>query len=134
MVKKSLALLMACVIVVSLFSGCSGKGSGSGGKKVTLSVFDCEAYGLDGYKTMVSEFEKENPGVTINVQHAPNNGDTILQTRFNSGDKPDVFAVEPGSSAESYFEYAYDWSKDTSVLDKFKAGTVDLGKDSSGAV
>lgn len=95
----------------------------------TLKVFDQMAYGLEGYEKVVKAFEDAHPGVTIDVQHAANDGMTILQSRFNSGDIPDVFDVEPGSGAATYYEYAYDWSEDTDVLDKFKDGTVNLGTD-----
>lgn len=144
MMKKFLAVVLSCSLAISALAGCSGSGSGSSAagsesksnsaQNVTLSVFDCQAYGLDGYQKVVDAFQKANPGVTVKVQHAANDGNTILQSRFNSGDKPDVFACEPGTNAASYFEYAYDWSKDTDVLSKFKDGTTDLGKDKDGKV
>ena len=154
--KKALALFLTGSMAISMLTGCgtanskdtaqqsspdtsaastdAGKSETkdtSSGKEVTLKVFDSMAYGLDGYDTVVKAFEAANPGVKVEVQHAANDGTTILQSRFNSGDIPDVFACEPGSSAQSYYEYAYDWSNDTDVLNLFKAGTTDLGKDTT---
>ena len=91
-------------------------------------------YGLEEYDEMVKAFEKSHPGVTVDVQHAANDYDTLLQSRVNSGDTPDVFDAEAGTKAKMYYDYAYDWSNDTEVLDKFNEDAVNLGKDDEGNV
>ena len=63
-------------------------------ENVTLNVFDAHAYGLEEYDEMVKAFEESHPGVTVDVQHAANDYDTLLQSRVNSGDTPDVFDAE----------------------------------------
>ena len=68
---------------------------------------------------MVKAFEASHPGVKIEVQHAANDSATLLQSRVNSGDIPDVFDVESGTSAKKYYEYAYDWTDDTDVTSLF---------------
>ena len=72
--------------------------------------------------------------MTVDVQHAANDYDTLLQSRVNSGDIPDVFDAEAGTKAKMYYDYAYDWSNDTEVLDKFNEDAVNLGKDDEGNV
>lgn len=147
MKKRDLALLLTGVMAMPLLAGCGSSGTtetsgaegsvsetqatAAAGEEVTLTVFDCMAYGLEGYEEVIKAFEAAYPGVTISVQHAANDGNTILKSRFNSGDIPDVFAVEPGSSAQDYYEYAYDWSGDTDILGKFKEGSTDLGTDTT---
>lgn len=103
-------------------------------ENVTLNVFDAHAYGLDEYDEMVKAFEESHPGVTVDVQHAANDYDTLLQSRVNSDDIPDVFDAEAGTKAKMYYDYAYDWSNDTEVLDKFNEDAVNLGKDDEGNV
>ncbi|MCI6005932.1 MAG: extracellular solute-binding protein [Blautia sp.] len=98
------------------------------GEEVTLQVFDFQAYGLDEYAEVVAAFEEEHPGVKVEVQHAANDGNTILQSRVNSGDIPDVFAVETGAAAELYYDYAYDWSDDTDVLELFHEDALEMGQ------
>lgn len=64
-------------------------------------IFDAHAYGLEEYDEMVKAFEKSHPGVTVDVQHAANDYDTLLQSRVNSGDTPDVFDAEAGTKAKN---------------------------------
>lgn len=101
---------------------------------MTLKVFDAHAYGLDEYAEMVEAFEKEHPGVKIEVQHAANDSNTLLQSRVNSGDIPDVFDVEAGTSARMYYEYAYDWTEDTEILEKFNEDALETGRDEDGKI
>lgn len=110
------------------------KGEASG-ENVTLTVFDAEAYGLERYDQMVKGFEKAHPGVKVDVQHASNDSQTLLKSRLNSDDVPDVFAVQPGVDANSFYpDYAYDWSDDKEMVDLFNEGAVNTGLDEEGKV
>lgn len=133
--KRKLAMLLAMTMAVSMVSACGGdeeekKDDGT----VTLTVFDAHAYGLDEYAEMVKAFEEEHPGVKIEVQHAANDSKTLLQSRVNSGDIPDVFDIESGTNAKRYYEYAYDWSDDTEVLEKFNEDALETGRDDDGKI
>ncbi len=112
----------------------AGEESAASGEEVTLKVFDAHAYGLDEYAEMVEAFEKDHPGVTIEVQHAANDSNTLLQSRVNSGDIPDVFDVESGTSAKMYYEYAYDWTDDTDVTSLFNEDALETGRDEDGRI
>ena len=100
MAKKIVALFLSAAMVASMMTACGepkGKEENSNGKEttekgedsgeeITLKVFDAHAYGLDQYAEMVEAFEKDHPGVKIEVQHAANDSNTLLQSRVNSGD------------------------------------------------
>ncbi|WP_320128499.1 extracellular solute-binding protein [uncultured Sphaerochaeta sp.] len=135
--KKWIAsfMVLVCVLVGISANGQKATGStesGEGG--IVLQVFDAHAYGLDQYAEMVKKFEASHPGVTVEVQHAPNDSQALLQSRVNSNDIPDVFDVESGTQARNYYEYAYDWSNDAAVLAKFKQSALDTGLDAQGKV
>ena len=146
MMKKTLAVLMTAALAASCLTACggggsteeskgdSGKDSADSGEEITLKVFDAHAYGLDEYAEMAKKFEESHPGVKIEVQHAANDSNTLLQSRVNSGDIPDVFDVESGTSAQKYYEYAYDWTDEKDVLDKFNEAALDTGKDADGKI
>ena len=68
------------------------------------------------------------------MQHAANDSNTLLQSRINSRGYPDVFDVESGTSAQKYYEYAYDWTDEKEVLDKFNEQALDTGKDADGKI
>lgn len=148
MAKKIVALFLSAAMVASMMAACGepkGKEENSNGKEttekgedsgeeITLKVFDAHAYGLDQYAEMVEAFEKDHPGVKIEVQHAANDSNTLLQSRVNSGDIPDVFDVESGTSAKKYYEYAYDWTEDTDVTSLFNEDALETGRDDDGKI
>ncbi|WP_020613340.1 ABC transporter substrate-binding protein [Sediminispirochaeta bajacaliforniensis] len=133
--KRFIATSLALVVTLTgaWANGQQEKGS-SRSDEIVLYVFDAHAYGLEQYAEMVDKFEAEHPGVKIEVQHAANDSQSLLRSRINSNDIPDVFDVESGTLALSYYEYAYNWSDDASVLAKFKQSAIDTGKDSDGNV
>lgn len=136
--KKRISMIIATMILASSMAACgSDKGaetkeSENSSENITLKVFDAHAYGLEEYDEMAKAFEKDHPGVTIEVQHAANDSRTLLQSRVNSGDIPDVFDIESGTAAQMYFEYAYDWSDDTEIISKFNEDAIEYGKDEEG--
>ncbi len=154
MIKKSIALLLSFTMVVFMLAGC-GKGAttepgnntategatsgedtnaGTSGEDVTLTVFDGQAYGLERYDELIKSFEESHQGVTVEVQHASNDMETLLKAKFNSDDVPDVFAVQTGTMAKSYYDFAYDWTNDVDVLAKFDEAAINTGKDAEGNV
>jgi len=145
MKRKVVAVLMCVTMVGMMLAGC-GSSSGSTGEdaksdsgneskeEVVLKVFDAHAYGLEQYEEMVQQFEEEHSGVKIEVQHAPNDYDTLLQARVNSGDIPDVFDVEAGTKAQSYYEYAYNWTDDKENTDSFHEDALAGGTDAEGKI
>lgn len=152
--KRKIALLLCGAMTVSMLAGCGSStdsassssdssadttetaeaSDDASGGEITLSVFDSMAYATDEYQEVIDQFEADHPGVTVEIQHAANDGTTIMQSRVNSGDVPDVFLCEPGSGAEVYYEYAYDWSGDTDVLAKFNDDGIALATADDGAV
>ncbi|MFE0556236.1 ABC transporter substrate-binding protein [Paenibacillus sp. NPDC058910] len=140
--KKLLATVLTLVLSATVFTGCGDSSSTNSGaatpasdsSKITLSVFDAHAYGLDEYAEMVAKFEEEHPGVKIEVQHAANDSASLLQSRVNANDIPDVFAVESGTAASRYHEYAYNWSNDQDVIDLFHPEAIATSMDDEGNV
>ncbi|MCI8854238.1 MAG: extracellular solute-binding protein [Lachnospiraceae bacterium] len=141
--KKLLAVILSAAMTAAVLAGCGNSGEkpeepvnkeGETGKQITLSVFDAHAYGLDEYDEMDQKFEEEHPGVITEVQHASNDAPALLQSRVNAGDIPDVFAVESGTTAKMYYEYAYDWTEDTDILEMFHADALERGRDEDGRI
>jgi len=138
--KKLLLITLVVSMMSGILAGCGGgettneSGDAKADEKIVLSVFDAHAYGLDEYAEMAAKFEAEHPGVTIEVQHAANDSAALLQSRVNADDIPDVFAVESGTNAQKYYEYAYNWSDDKDVLDLFKPEALAGGTDTNGNV
>ena len=89
------ALVGAATLVLS---GCSTPSDGGGGGEdvtITYTNFISNDGNEENLQTIVDAFEKENPGVTVEVTTLPY-GDyfTALQTDLAAGEVSDVFDIE----------------------------------------
>lgn len=151
--KKMMAVMMAVSLSAMLLCSCGQKAEEKenqagttvsketekaeekkDGQEIVLKVYDSMAYGIEAYDEVIKKFEENHPGVKVEIQHAANDSNTLLQSRFNSGDIPDIFLNEPGAGAQLYYEYSYDWSKDAEILAKFKEDALNLTKTEDGAI
>lgn len=128
MAKRKVALLLAAVTAASAFLTVAVSAG-----EVTISSFDAHGYSVEQYDAMVAAWTEET-GIQVELQHAANDNTTLLQSRLNAGDLPDVFNSEGGTVASMYAEYAYDWSQDPDVLALFQEGTLDKCTDENGKI
>ncbi|RWZ46242.1 extracellular solute-binding protein [Labedella phragmitis] len=92
----SSALLLGA-LALSACSNDSGGGSSDGSVAMTLWQNSTTGPGQEFWDQTIADFEKENPGVTIEAQAIQNEDlDGKLQTALNSGDAPDVFLQRGG--------------------------------------
>lgn len=154
MLKKLFSILLSVMVTTAFLTGC-GNSENSTQKEttapqnteqnvenntqqksenITLTVFDAQAYGLERYNELIKGFEASHPGVKIEVQHAPNDFDALLKSKFNSNEIPDIFAIQTGTAAQSYYEFAYDWSEDKDVLNLFQDDALATGTDTDGLI
>lgn len=95
--------LVALLLLILLMTACSddstesnGKSSNGDNREINLMMFE-GGFGSDWVKRSAAEYEEANPGVKINITASPDIH-TQLQTRFVSGDVPDI--VNPGASVD----------------------------------
>src|SRR5699024_5635587 len=71
-------------------AGCGGSDDGSpgDGEKISLEIFQGKVEFNDAFEKLTSEYEKENPNVSINVKAVGGGSDYIgnLKTKFSSGE------------------------------------------------
>lgn len=103
---KRLSIFLALILLLVACGTDSGKkedaGSdkdkGSDGKQGEINLMMFEGgFGSDWVKRTAEEYEDMNPGVKVNITASPDIA-TQLQTRFISGDVPDV--MNPGSEVD----------------------------------
>lgn len=75
-------------------------------EKVTLNFMLNSPELTDAYKQCFAEYEKQT-GVVINADILQNDYQTVLKTRLNSGDVPDVFLTSAYNDNKVYGEFAY---------------------------
>lgn len=89
--KKSTKLLIGLTSMLSLsllLVGC-GKSSQS---KTTIQFFSTKTENASTYKQLISEFEKKNPKIKVQLS-SPSNAGTVLKTDLSKNTLPDVMAV-----------------------------------------
>ncbi|RXZ81318.1 carbohydrate ABC transporter substrate-binding protein [Paenibacillaceae bacterium] len=98
--KKVISMLMAVSLAASIIAGCGAKDASTdtGGKqtdapKVTLHLIQSKVEVANQVKQMAADYNKEHPNVTIEAQLSSDT-ETLLKTRFASGDEPDIFYVK----------------------------------------
>ncbi|WP_136040550.1 MULTISPECIES: extracellular solute-binding protein [unclassified Microbacterium] len=99
--RRSLISAAAIAAVGTLaLSGCTAStpdGGGGGDAAMTLWHNSTTGPGVEFWEQTVADFEKDNPGVTIEIQSIQNEDlDGKLQTALNSGDAPDIFLQRGG--------------------------------------
>ncbi|TFE25573.1 ABC transporter substrate-binding protein [Cohnella luojiensis] len=104
--KKMLSMLMVCVLVLLSLSACAGKKEPAQNtaapdsnneavkegtpEKVKLNLLQFKIEITDKVKAMAADYMVQNPHVTFDAQ-VSSDYDTLLKTRFASGDEPDIF-------------------------------------------
>lgn len=128
---KTIAVLVVLTMVLGLFViGCgAGKDTGkevttstaSSGDKdktpqadtskakvepVTIKMF---IFGGDEYLSpLAKEYNEKNPNITVDIQKVSNEYDTVLKTKLNSGEIPDVFMTQGYATNKIYKDLVLD--------------------------
>lgn len=92
--KKTVSLLVAGALSISLLAGC-GTGddaSGNKGDKVKIEFFHHKREGMETFDRLIEKFEKENPNIEVE-QACPPETATVIRTRVSKNDVPDIVAI-----------------------------------------
>ncbi len=123
--KKLIAVLTATVLLAASLTGCAGKtstdatptpaGDKSSSEPVTLHFMLNSPENTDAYNAMAAEYHKEFPNVTIEMDILQNDYQTVLTTKLNSGNVPDLFMTSAYSDNTTYKDYIYDITNESFV-------------------
>lgn len=124
--KKLIALSLCAALLASTLAGCSGGGTsassaaaGSGSassqssQSVTLNFMLNSPELTDQYKAMAAEYKKTAPNVTINMTIIQNDYQTVLKSKLNSGEVPDLFMSSAYNDNLVYQDYTYDLTNES---------------------
>lgn len=120
--RKKLYLAAVLGLGIAMLTGCGGSGAGSGntgdagttagtettaggketepavkenGEKVTVKVLQFKTELSEQMNAMAEDYMKENPDVDLQIESIISSDyDTVLKTRFASGEAPDIFNNE----------------------------------------
>mgnify|MGYP001152430853 CR=1 FL=1 len=116
---------VACAIAVGF--GLAGCGSSTAGT-VTLDFFQFKSEAADQFKSMVADFEKQNPTIKVNINNSAN-AQTDLRTRFVKNRVPDVITFNGDISFGNFAASGvfYDFT-DEPIVDTLNPGMVQIAK------
>lgn len=101
--KKVIFSLAAIAMAAGMFTGCSKKNAGSSAAgTVKLEMYYYKQENQEGLKRIVKAFEKQNPGVTIDMLIIPNDADSAMSARAAQGDLPDILQMQSYSRIKEY--------------------------------
>lgn len=131
--KKKFSLLTVCALLLTSLVGCAGGeepakgGSGAAagsntqtaggaagsasGQKVTLKLLQFKVEITDKVKAMAADYMAQNPNVIIEGG-ATSDYDTIVRTRFASGDAPDIFMSKAFTDIKDWSDKIADLSNE----------------------
>jgi raffinose/stachyose/melibiose transport system substrate-binding protein len=123
-------LLASGVVLAGCASSDGGNDKADSGDKVTVDVFQFKVEFKNQFEELVKKYEKENPGVDINVKTVGGGNDygASLKSAFSAGDEPDIFNVGGPSDVEDYRDWLADLSETKSAQAALE-GTLDSVKD-----
>ncbi|HJF33763.1 MAG TPA: ABC transporter substrate-binding protein [Sporosarcina psychrophila] len=131
--KQIISLVSVLLISIIALVGCSAseeEGSTASKDQVTVDIYQFKVEIKDQFESLVKVYEKENPGVKINVKTVGGGNDygATLKTLFSSGEEPDIFNVGGPSAVEEYKDYLADVS-DTAAVTASLDGTLTAVQD-----
>lgn len=111
MKKRILSIILAAIMTTAVLSGCTGGGtstssngpdvkdttaSNTNAKQIKVEFFQQKTQEgpQKGYQAVIDAFQKENPGIIIEMNTVPDAG-KVLTTRISSGDIPPIFSDYP---------------------------------------
>ncbi len=127
MMKKRILLTAAIMLSVIGIAGCGNSGSGtSDDGSVTLEVFNIKTETAEQMDRLVAAFEESHEDIKINMTTVGGGTDATaaLQSKFSSGDEPDIFMLGGLADTQTWEHKLYDLG-DTELAQKAIEGTLE---------
>lgn len=111
--KKGLMVVLTSLLVLSLaLVGCSKDKGSENTDETVVNLFNMKVETKEQMDALVANYEKENPGVKVNVTTvgAGQDGATALQAKFASGEEPSIFLLGGLPDTQKYLDKLADVS------------------------
>ncbi|MDR1231069.1 MAG: extracellular solute-binding protein [Spirochaetaceae bacterium] len=107
--KKLMCVILGLCLAAGVFAGGARAGSSARGG-TELYMFISQPEYADAINTLIAEYKKVAPNVTVNYETTQDDYPTLLKAKLNSGDVPDIFTSTAGKEIDLYREYSMDLS------------------------
>ena len=103
--KKLVGLLLAVAMFVSLVAL-----PATAEAPVEINMFISMPEYADAVRALIDVYKTVAPNVTIHYETTQNDYPTLLKTKINAGETPDIFATTSGKEIGVYMDYSYDFA------------------------
>ncbi len=93
-IRKVSLIWIAFSLILIVFSSCSSREGGGTTKYIEFMNWESSLEGIKFIKSLVKEFEKENPGIKVKNVLVASAYSSKLLTRFAGGSPPDIFEIQ----------------------------------------
>ena len=77
---------------------------------VEINMFISMPEYADAVRALIDEYKTVAPNVTINYETTQNDYPTLLKTKINAGETPDIFSTTSGKEIGVYLDYSYNFA------------------------
>jgi raffinose/stachyose/melibiose transport system substrate-binding protein len=98
----SLALVVAMLMSLATFA--------SAEQPVEINMFISQPEYADQVRALIDAYKEVAPNVTINYETTQNDYPTLLKTKINAGECPDIFSTTSGKEIGVYLDYSYNFA------------------------
>jgi len=102
--RKLLSLTLAIVMLLSMATFARAE------EPVVINMFISQPEYADAVRALIDAYKEVAPNVTINYETTQNDYPTLLKTKINAGECPDIFATTSGKEIGVYLEYSYNFA------------------------
>lgn len=103
--KKLVSLILAVAMLVSMTVI-----SATAEAPVEINMFISSPEYADAVRALIDEYKTVAPNVTINYETTQNDYPTLLKTKINAGETPDIFSTTSGKEIGVYLDYSYNFA------------------------
>ncbi len=102
--RKLLSLVLAIAMLLSLATFARAE------EPVVINMFISQPEYADAVRALIDAYKEVAPNVTINYETTQNDYPTLLKTKINAGECPDIFSTTSGKEIGVYLEYSYNFA------------------------
>jgi raffinose/stachyose/melibiose transport system substrate-binding protein len=102
--RKLASLLLAAAMLFSMTPLASAQG------QTEINMFISQPEYADAVRALIDAYKLVKPDVTINYETTQNDYPTLLKTKINAGECPDIFSTTSGKEIGVYLDYSYNFA------------------------
>lgn len=102
--RKLVSLLLALIMTLSMAAVAVAEAP------VEINIFISQPEYADAVRALIDAYKEVKPEVTINYETTQSDYPTLLKTKINAGECPDIFSTTSGKEIGVYLDYSYNFA------------------------